>query len=533
VGEDTKSVTKAPAPPLPPRTSPAGGESPLTPHLRSLITFRGGPLTVSEFMATCLTHPTAGYYTARPAVFGRGGDFVTGPDVSQLMGELVGVWCAAEWDGPLGRPGAVRLVELGPGRGTLAADLLRSAVGLAGGAWADAIREVVCVEVSPTRRAEQWAALACCPADGRSSMATPPPSTDGSPPITRGTSTLTVPRGAKPVPVSWVASLAEVPAAGPPTLYLAHEFFDALPVHHFQRVDRGQKAAGKTGGGGGGGGGGPSAGGEARLPASSAWRERLVDVSPENSLGPPFRFVLAPSPTPASTTILPRRLAGLDPEVAAGLGAIEVCPAGMAVAADLARRVTGEAGRAETLMMEGEGGEGGGDAAAAYGAGAALIIDYGRAGPPYGDSLVGIKGHAPASVLASPGQADLSARVDFGALASAAADPASGGSASVAVHGPIPQAHFLLGLGLGARLSALEAAAGGPDTEAGVAVRLGALRLVGGHEEEGEPGEGGPPGGAPPPPGDAESEDLPVEGMGYTYQVMALTKGGRGAPAPF
>jgi len=66
-----------------------------------------------------------------------------------------------------------------------------------------------------------------------------------------------------------------------------------------------------------------------------------------------------------------------------------------------------------------------------------------------------------------------------------------------------------------------------------VAVRLGALRLVGGHEEEGEPGEGGPPGGAPPPPGDAESEDLPVEGMGYTYQVMALTKGGRGAPAPF
>ena len=561
------------APLLPPTPSPRP-ESALTPHLRSLITFRGGPLTVAEFMTHALTHPAAGYYTTRPAVFGGAGDFVTGPEVSQLMGELVGIWCAAEWAGALGRPAAVRIVELGPGRGTLAADLLRGAVGLAGGAWAAAIKEVVFVEVSPARRAEQWAALACRPVvgvdggaagegEGRGDATaaaaaaaaagpTPPPSTDGSAPITQALATLTVPRGGAPVPVSWAASLGDVPAVGPPTLYLAHEFFDALPVHHFQRVDARQRAAGKKQqhrGGEGGEGGGDSVQAPSStpttLPASTAWRERLVDVAPPSSLGPPFRFVLAPAATPASATILPRRLAGLAPAVAAGLDALEVCPAGMALAADLARRVTGEAGAAELAGAAGAGGAGAtGDASAsaatattahgdaATGGGAALIIDYGRADPPYGDSLVAIRGHAPASLLAAPGEADLSARVDFGALAQAATDVAAGGSADVAVHGPIPQAHFLLGLGLGARLAALEAAAGGADTPAGAAVRLGALRLVGGHEAA--PGGGGGGGDGAAAAGAADAYDLPVEGMGYTYQVMALTKkGGRGPPAPF
>jgi len=490
-------------------------------------------------MATCLTHPTAGYYTSKESVFGPGGDFVTGPDVSQLMGELVGVWCASEWAGALGQPPAVRLVELGPGRGTLMADLLRGAVGLAGGAWAAAVREVVLVEVSPARRAEQWAALACCrAAEGGSGPAaapltpTPPPSSDGRPPIQRALSLLTVPKGAAPLAVTWAASLADVPAAGPPTLYLAHEFFDALPVHHFQRVDAGQggrrrrKERGPPSPS-------PSSSSSSStpspLPVAAAWRERLVDAAPPGGPGPPFRFVLAPGPTPASTTILLRRLASLDEKTLAGLEGLEVCPAGMAAAGELARRVSGAAGRAE--MEREEGGGGAGDAAASPGAsdgaGAALIIDYGRAGPPYADSLVGIANHAPAGVLASPGRVDLSARVDFGALAAAAVEEA--GAGSVAVHGPIPQAHFLLGLGLAARLAALEVAAGGPDTEAGRAVRLGALRLVGGHEEGGDEAGSAPPASE----GDDDDGDAPVEGMGYTYQAMALTRAGRGPPAPF
>ena len=498
-----------PAPPPPSFPSPLFPESALTPHLRSLITFRGGPISVAEYMATCLTHPTAGYYTSKASVFGSRGDFVTGPEVSQLMGELVGVWCASEWAGPLGRPPAVRLVELGPGKGTLMADLLRGAVGLAGGAWAEAIAEVVLVEVSPARRAEQWRALACAAAGG--GTPSPPPSTDGNPPIEKALSLLTVPKGTRPLPITWAASVSEVPAAGQPTLYLAHEFFDALPVHHFERVDAGQQSNKKRR---------EVHPSSPSLPSAAAWRERLVDASPPGDPGPPFRFVLAPGPTPASATILPRRLESLSSDVAASLTGLEVCPAGMAAAADLARRVSGAAGRGE---LEKDGGHGGsGD-----GSGAALIIDYGREGPPYADSLVGIANHAPAGILTAPGTADLSARVDFGALASAALSSEGGGPEAVAVHGPIPQAHFLLGLGLAARLGALEAAAGGPETDAGRAVRLGALRLVGGHEVEEESG-------APAPPGsDGEEEDASVEGMGFTYQAMALTRAGRGAPAPF
>jgi NADH dehydrogenase [ubiquinone] 1 alpha subcomplex assembly factor 7 len=519
-------------PSMPPSSLPHTEETPLAPHLRALIRFRGGPITVAEWMSACLTHPTAGYYTARPAVFGAGGDFVTGPEVSQLMGELVGVWCAAEWAGPLGRPPRVRLVELGPGRGTLAADLLRGSAGMAGGAWAAAIGELVCVEVSPHRRAQQWAALRCRAVGGEEAgeagPTPPPPCGPADPPIARALSTLgRGGGGGSPIPVTWAASLADVPAAGHPTLYIAHEFFDALPVHQFQRVDAGQRA-----GGSGSGGDKKSkiltpSGRPAALPTSAAWRERLVDA--DEASGGRFRFVLAPGPTPASATVLPRRLAGLDTGTAAGLTALEVCLVGMAVAADLARRVAGLAGAAE--LEKGQGEAGGAKPAppgTGTGAGSALIIDYGRAGPPYADSLVGIRGHAPAGVLEAPGAADLSARVDFGALAQAVAEDCPAGAA--AVHGPIPQAHFLLGLGLAARLQALETAAGGPGSEAGRAVRLGALRLVGGHEEDGGDERGSP---AAEAEASADPDDVPVEGMGYTYQVMAITAGGRAPPAPF
>ena len=92
-------------------------------EISSHIRFHG-PLSVKEFMTVALTHPKYGYYMRRD-VFGRAGDFVTSPEVSQTFGELLGIWCVASWQ-QLGSPPAVRLAELGPGRGTLMADLLRA-----------------------------------------------------------------------------------------------------------------------------------------------------------------------------------------------------------------------------------------------------------------------------------------------------------------------------------------------------------------------------------------------------------------------
>ena len=145
-----------------------------------------GPLTVADFMAECLAHPHHGYYTTRDPL-GAGGDFTTAPEISQMFGEMVGVWLAATWRG-MGAPDPVRLVELGPGRGTLMADALRAAgpAGLAGAA------DVWLVETSPALRTAQ----------------------------------------AEQVPdARWADELAQVPDG--PLLLVANEFFDALPVRQF------------------------------------------------------------------------------------------------------------------------------------------------------------------------------------------------------------------------------------------------------------------------------------------------------------
>lgn len=91
-------------------------------HLRSLIATKG-PLTVSEYMGLALGHPTLGYYR-RQDPLGAAGDFITAPEISQMFGELIGLWAAVSWQ-QMGMPDPVRLVELGPGRGTLMADALR------------------------------------------------------------------------------------------------------------------------------------------------------------------------------------------------------------------------------------------------------------------------------------------------------------------------------------------------------------------------------------------------------------------------
>lgn len=150
-----------------------------------------GPITVADYMALALGHPRHGYYTTRDPL-GAAGDFVTAPEISQMFGEMVGLWLAAVWQGMGGGP--VRLVELGPGRGTLMADAVRAAArtGLAEAA------ELWLVETSPALRAEQ----------------------------------------ARRLPgAHWADRLEDVPDG--PMLLVANEFLDALPVRQFRASERG------------------------------------------------------------------------------------------------------------------------------------------------------------------------------------------------------------------------------------------------------------------------------------------------------
>ncbi len=168
--------------------------SALAPAIRALIAERG-PMPVSEFMEIALGDPRHGYYATRDP-FGVAGDFTTAPEISQMFGELVGAWLAQAWIDQ-GQPGRFVLAELGPGRGTLMADALRTMRAVPG---LVAAADLWLVETSPVLRAAQAARL-----DGFS------------------------PR--------WAARVEDLPEA--PLLCVANEFFDALPVRQFRRVDPG------------------------------------------------------------------------------------------------------------------------------------------------------------------------------------------------------------------------------------------------------------------------------------------------------
>jgi NADH dehydrogenase [ubiquinone] 1 alpha subcomplex assembly factor 7 len=102
----------------------AEAATPLEIEIRRLIGI-AGPMPLGDYMRLCLTHPRYGYYTTRDPL-GAGGDFVTSPEISQMFGELIGLWMAAVWH-QIGAPENVRVIELGPGRGTMMDDALRAA----------------------------------------------------------------------------------------------------------------------------------------------------------------------------------------------------------------------------------------------------------------------------------------------------------------------------------------------------------------------------------------------------------------------
>jgi NADH dehydrogenase [ubiquinone] 1 alpha subcomplex assembly factor 7 len=303
-----------------------------------------GPLSLSQFMAVALHDAEAGYYASRQPI-GLAGDYVTAPEISQIFGELIGLWCAELW-ARMGRPDPILLAELGPGRGVMAEDMLRAVAAVPG--FRRALR-LCLVEASPLLRAEQARCL------GEAG-----------------------PR--------WVASIDELPPG--PLLVVANEFLDALPIRQLTRGPRG-------------------------------WSERLVGLDAEGR-----RVFVGGPESHAAGLCVPEPLR----HAAAPGTIVEICPSALALAAALAGRFAREPG-------------------------AALFIDYGYGEGRAGPTLRAFRRHAAVSALDEPGEADLSAAVDFAAFAEAAR--AAGG----AVAGPVGQRQFLLALGIEPRLAALAARA--------------------------------------------------------------------------
>jgi len=310
-------------------------------------------MSVADFMAEALGHPRLGYYR-HAAPLGASGDFVTAPEISQMFGELVGAWLADRWQA-IGSPAPVRLVELGPGRGTLMADALRATRGVPG---FHAALDLHLVEINGTLRGVQQAALG----------------------------------EFKP---AWHERFDEVPAG--PLLLVANEFFDALPVRQFE----------KTKGG---------------------WVERMVGLADD---GERLVFALAPGITPFSLHL---------PDAAEGAQA-EICEAGRALASAIGGRVRRDGGWA-------------------------LVVDYGY-DHGHGASLQAVRGHRGAGILDHPGETDLSAHVDFPALAAAS---------GARTCGPAGQGDFLRRVGIVQRAETLKARATAAQRQA---VDAALQRLIG------------------------------------------------------
>jgi SAM-dependent MidA family methyltransferase len=293
-----------------------------------------GPISVADYMAECLLHPTMGYYQSRDP-FGAQGDFITAPEISQMFGELIGLCLAQTWIDQ-GQPQGCVLAELGPGRGTLMADILRATRGVPG--FHDAMR-VCLVEASAPLRARQAETL-------------------------------------QSYAPEWFDTVADLPKG--PLFVIANEFFDALPIRQFIRTKEG-------------------------------WSERLIGGTDALGFG-----LGTPTPQPALQYRLEDTQDG---------DLVEICEPAAPILRDLALRI-GQHG------------------------GAGLIIDYGD-WRSLGDTLQALKAHDPVDPLLTPGEADLTAHVDFESLTMACADT---GCAFTRV---TPQGVFLERLGITPRAQAL------------------------------------------------------------------------------
>ena len=302
--------------------------NPLTEIIRDKIKAEGA-LSIADYMSLALSHPEHGYYKKQDP-FGARGDFITAPEISQVFGEMIGVWCAEVWRQMGG--GALSLVELGPGRGTLMADLLRATKKVP--EFHESL-SIHMVETSPVLANAQYIRL----------------------------------RYEHPR-IEWLDDVGQMPENK--TIIIANEFFDALPIKQFVMTEDGV-------------------------------RERRIDW---NEMNQEFIFVHG---------ALGLQLAKSSQVIAAGT-VMEQSPAARSIMRQLAAHIR------------------------AY-SGAALVIDYGYLGDAHHDTLQAVKSHVFQPVLKDPGDADITAHVDFTSLTNIALDQGS------YVHGLETQGNFLKRLG--------------------------------------------------------------------------------------
>ena len=309
-----------------------------------------GPISVAEYMTICLLDPVSGYYPTRDPL-GSDGDFITAPEISQMFGEVIGLWCIQTWQ-DMGRPETLQLIEVGPGRGIMMGDILSAAK--LDKAFLTALN-VTLIEASPALEAVQGKTL-----------------------------------GTAPCPISWAPSLERAPIG--PSIIIGNEFLDCLPIRQFIQKDR---FAGRAG-----------------------WQERMVALDSDQ-----LCFGVSPA---ALSQIMQDALPDAQEE-AKNDDLLEVCPANAQIIDQIKQRFETYAGRA-------------------------LFIDYGPETTEFGDTLQALKRHEKVGVFSDPGNTDLTARVDFGALIDLAK------AAKLPAATPVPQREFLSKLGLEMRAVALSRA---------------------------------------------------------------------------
>lgn len=333
-----------------------------------------GPISVADYMNACLQDPAHGYYRCRTAI-GAAGDFITAPEITQVFGELIGMWCAVVWQ-QMGSPGNLNLIELGPGRGSLMRDVLRAAKVLP--RFGDALA-VHLIESSTVLAQQQKDALA-----GNAS------------------------------PIEWHEHLHDVPAG--PSIIFANEFLDTIEVDQIVKVDEG-------------------------------WRQRGVSVDQNGRLC----FV--------ETHLCAGELTCSNEIADAPTGAINetqlFAPLTLPLA-ELAAQADATSGSASASPM------------------AALFIDYGYNEPLLGETLQAVRNHKHEHPLTSPGEADLTAHVDFDAFSFQACGLAHVRGVNFACDGPVTQAEFLGNLGIAERTALLMQANPG---KAG-AIEMASARLM-------------------------------------------------------
>ncbi|MGK3736005.1 MAG: NADH dehydrogenase [ubiquinone] 1 alpha subcomplex assembly factor 7 [Bacillariaceae sp.] len=454
--------------------------TPLSEFLMARIGVSGQPITTAEYMRHALTHPLHGYYTSsssrqnkagdddwddvdeygdddeekssssspndsssnnngRSTIFGRGGDFVTAPELSSVFGHSLCVWFMTVWQQePLGKPADIQFVELGPGRGTLMADLLELAHSSLLLDFGQAIRTVHFVESSLELRLEQQQTLKkvlghLVRLDFTGYTDDDNNKNDSKEKSDKETDDSFV----NTIRIVWhddFSSFQSKRDKSIPTMVVMQEFIDALPVHQFQKTEDG-------------------------------WRERMIDVASadatkeevehfsssaeddgedqsvkEKQLIPRLRQVLAPQVTPAVELLMSSNYDQYDqfPEGTV----VEICPDAIFLAQDVAR-----------VLEESQG--------------AALIIDYGEEGTT--DTLRAFSRHNQVPLTSRPGQVDVTADVDFFALKKCLSTGNSAGqeknsnteeikdnskttfkgieATSIHAFGPIQQGEFLMRMG--------------------------------------------------------------------------------------